>query len=68
MQDGIKIPTAIGLSMFLRTNNRTARTQILSYVRVSGISKMTASNRKWIYNKFITNPNVENNQCSDSNP
>jgi len=35
--------------------------RILSYFRVSGISKMVACNRKWvlIYHKFTANPDVE---------
>jgi len=34
--------------MFLRSSNVTALVRILSYVMISGISKMAACNRKWI--------------------
>jgi len=44
--DSNKFPTAI--PMFLRSSNMTALVQRLSYVRVIGISKMAAFNRKWI--------------------
>jgi len=47
MQDSKKIPTAI--PVFFRSSNMTALVRILSYVRVSGISKMTACNQNWIY-------------------
>jgi len=50
MRDSNTIPTA--LLMFLRSSNITALARILSYVRVSGISKMVAGNRKW---KYTTN-------------
>jgi len=41
------IPSAI--PMFLRSSNMTALVRILSYVMMSGISKMAACNRNWIY-------------------
>jgi len=44
MRDGNEIPTAT--PMCFRSCNMTALVQILSYVRVSGISKMAAYNRK----------------------
>jgi len=44
--DNNKIPTA--LPMVLRLSNMTALVRILSYVRVSGISKMAVCNRKCI--------------------
>jgi len=37
------------LYLFLRSSKITALVQILSYVKVSGISKMAACNQKWIY-------------------
>jgi len=47
MRDINKIQTAI--PMFLRSSNMTALVRILPYVRVSGISEISACNRKWIY-------------------
>jgi len=41
---------------FLRSSNVTALVRILSYVWVSGISKMATCNRKW---KYTTNLDVE---------
>jgi len=51
MRDSNTIATAI--PMFLRSSNMTALVRILSYVWVSGISKMVAYNRKWIYNTYL---------------
>jgi len=52
MQDDNTIPTAI--LMFLRSSNMTALiVRILSYVRVSGISKMAACNRNWINSTYF---------------
>jgi len=38
-----------GYTYVLRLSNMTAHVRILSDVKVSGISKMAACNRKWIY-------------------
>jgi len=40
---------SVSMPMFLRSSNMTALLRILSYVRVSGISKMATCNQKWIY-------------------
>jgi len=47
MRNSNKITTA--MPKFFRSSNMTALARILSYVRVSGISKMAGCNRKWIY-------------------
>jgi len=41
--------TLYGYTIFSMSSNTTAVLRTLFYVRVSGISKMTAYNRKWIY-------------------